>query len=93
MIADKNRKIRSMIASVMDKSYTANRTLISLDLKDGLIVEGFKKLIDFSENSINFSANNKNIYVFGDNIYITSFSKNVVHIKGSVSRIEISEVE
>ena len=78
---------------MIDKNYIAVPTLMSIDLKNGLIAEGFEKLIDFNENTIHFLAKNRKIYINGTDLYMTSLSKTEVYIKGYISKIEIFEVK
>ena len=93
MTFNKNKSFQTMLKAVMDKNYTANSTLISIDLKNGVIIDGFKKLVDFSEEIINVTAADKNIYIHGEMLQLTSFSKSAVYISGKITKIEIFEVK
>lgn len=89
----KNKEIKLMLKSVLDKNYLAKNTLISIDDDKGIIVDGFKELIDFTDKTLNLLARDKNIYIYGDNLKITSFKKSSLYISGEISKIEFYEVK
>jgi len=89
----KNKEIKLMLKSVLDKNYLAKNTLISIDDDKGIIVDGFKELIDFTDKTLNLLARDKNIYIYGDNLIITSFKKSSLYISGEISKIEFYEVK
>lgn len=82
-----------IIDSIFGKENSAVPTFISLDLKNGVIIDKFQKLIDFTDKSINLVAYNRNVYIYGENLRITSYSKAMIYITGAVHKIEIFEVK
>ena len=92
MSLDKNNDFISMVKSVVNKNFTANSTFISIDLKNGVIVDHFQKLIDFSDTGFNLLAAGRNIYIYGENLQITSYNKQMIYINGKINKIEIFEV-
>lgn len=89
----KNSIFFQMVRSVTDKNYCANQTFISIDLKNGIIVDQFEKLIDFSAHCFNLTAAGRNVYIYGENLKITSYSKTMIYITGKISKVEIFEVK
>ena len=89
----KNNDLISMVKTVADKSYNANPTFISIDLKNSIIVDQFQKLIDFTDSRLNLITAGKNVYIYGENFKITSYSKTVIYISGKINKIEIFEVK
>ena len=92
MSLDKNNAFISMVKSVVNKNFTANSTFISLDLKNGVIIDSFQKLIDFSDTCFNLLAAGRKIYIYGENLRITSYNKEMIYINGKINKIEIFEV-
>ncbi len=68
-----------------------NQTIISLDLSGNLTIEGFKKLIDYTDTMIQLKAFNKILYIYGTNINIASCTKHGANVMGNIERIEIYE--
>ena len=89
----KSENMNEEVKTVADKSYNANPTFISIDLKNGIIVDQFQKLIDFTDSRLNLIAAGKNVYIYGENLKITSYSKTVIYISGKINKIEIFEVK
>lgn len=92
MLSEKKKNFKEMVHTVVDKTYIATPTFISIDINNGVVVESFKKLIDFTDKTVSISAADKNIYIYGEMLQITSFSKTTVYISGKVTKIEIFEV-
>lgn len=79
--------------SVADRNIMAVNTFLSFDINGNLIIESFRKLIDYDENKIAVSAADRQIYVYGDNLKIVSFSKTDIQITGKITKIELMEVK
>ncbi len=93
MPLNKNNDFFRMVKSVTDRNFFANQTFISIDLKNGVIVDQFEKLIDFSDETFNLVAAGRNVYIYGENLKITSYSKTMIYVMGKINKIEIFEVK
>lgn len=92
-IKKNSESILQVMKSVTDIENIANPTFLSLDLNGGLVVESFSKLLDYDNDKISISAAGKTIYIYGENMKITTFSKSVLHVQGSIIKIELFEVK
>ncbi len=78
--------------SIADKDISAVSTLLSVDINGNLIVESFRKLIEYDSNKISLDTGCKLVYIYGQNMKILTFSKAQLQIDGEITKIEFFEV-
>lgn len=88
-----NSEIIKAIKSMGNNGISAIPTFISIDSRNGMIIETFQKIIDYSREKIVVMASNKNICVYGENIIVKSFSKSEIQLEGKIQKIEFFEVK
>ena len=88
-----NSDIINAIKSMGDNGITAVSTFISIDCQNGMIIETFQKIIDYTREKIVIMASDKYIYVYGENITVKSFSKSEIQLNGDIQKIEFFEVK
>ncbi len=88
-----NSDIINAIKSMGDNGITAVSTFISIDCQNGMIIETFQKIIDYTRQKIVIMASDKYIYVYGENITVKSFSKSEIQLNGKIQKIEFFEVK
>ena len=88
-----NSDIINAIKSMGDNGITAVSTFISIDCQNGMIIETFQKIIDYTREKIVIIASDKCIYVYGENITVKSFSKSEIQLNGDIQKIEFFEVK
>lgn len=72
--------------SKLDKS---SSTSITVDVDGGITVENFKRIIDYTKDSIVIDSKMKTVYMYGENMEITFCDKNYVTARGDIKKIEI----
>ena len=88
-----NSEIVNAIKSMGNNGISAVSTFISIDCNNGMIIETFQKIIDYTSEKIVVMAGNKYIYVYGENITVKLFSKTEIQLEGKINKIEFFEVK
>ena len=88
-----NSEIINAIKSMGNNGVAAVSTFISIDCQNGMIIETFQKIIDYTREKIVVMASNKYIYVYGENITVKTFSKSEIQLEGKIQKIEFFEVK
>ncbi len=83
----KNKKL----SGLKDVNFTT--TLLTVDTKGNLVIEGAEKFLNYNEDNISFISSGKSIHIKGAELVIESFSKNYMTIRGNIGKIEFSEVK
>lgn len=81
------------LKTVAERDAGVRPTFLSLDTRGNIVIEGFKKLIEYDNEKISLNAGAKNIYLYGESLKITACTKNSLSVYGAVSKIEIFEVK
>lgn len=81
------------LKSVAERDAGIRSTFLSLDTSGNIVIEGFKKLIEYDNEKISLSTGAKNIYLYGSGLKITSCTRSSLSVHGLVSKIEIFEVK
>lgn len=89
---NKKDGIMQVFRSVTDASLSAVPTFLSIDINGNLIIESFRKLIEYNSKSIILNTGTKQVYIYGEKLCIKSFSRTQLQIDGKITKIEFSEV-
>lgn len=81
------------IKSIADRKASAVSTFISMDINGSVIIEGFKKLIDYTDRGVTVNANGKLVYLHGESLKITACNKYNIFVSGKITSIELFEVK
>ena len=81
------------LRSIVAKPDNVMPCLFAMDTKGNLIVEGFKKLLDYTADKITLEAGGRQIYIKGSELTIVSCSRYNISIQGGITSIELFEVK
>ncbi len=82
----KNDKKKNILRSIDD---TVNATTISIDDSGSVVLENFKKVLDYTSEKLVMETNKRLIYIYGSELTILSCSKHNAVAKGNIEKIEI----
>lgn len=78
------------IFSKTDKSADAS---ITVDVDGGIILENFKRIIDYTKDKAVIETKRKTVYIYGENLEITFCDKNFAAAHGEIIKIELFSKE
>ena len=82
----KNNQKKNIFKSVDD---LVNNTAIAIDDSGSVVLENFRKVIDYTSEKLVMETNRKVIYIYGENLIILSCDKHNATAKGNIAKIEI----
>ncbi len=82
----KNNQKKNIFKSMDD---LVNNTAIAIDDSGSVVLENFKKVIDYTSDKIVMETNRKIIYIYGENLAILSCDKHNATAQGNIVKIEI----
>ena len=86
-------KDKSTLPQIIKDTYSVSQqvsaTSITIDVNGCIVLENFKKLIDYSSKMIALETNDKTVYIYGENIVLASCNRYNAVVCGEIFKVEI----
>lgn len=86
-------KDKSTLPKIIKDTYSFSQqvasTSIAIDVNGCVVLENFKRLVDYTNEMIALETKDKTVYLYGENIVLTSCNRYTAAVSGRIFKIEI----
>jgi len=81
--------MKTVISEMLSKTDKSSAASICIDVDGGIILENFRRIIDYKSDRVAISTKDKIVYIYGYNLSITYCDKHYATASGNIEKIEI----
>ena len=85
-------KDKSTLSKIIKDTYSFSQqvasTSITIDVNGCVVLENFKRLVDYTNEMIALETKDKTVYIYGENLVLTSCNRYTAAVNGKIFKIE-----
>ncbi|MBE6894060.1 MAG: hypothetical protein E7483_00420 [Ruminococcaceae bacterium] len=81
--------IKTVINEMFSKTDKSSAASICIDVDGGIVLENFRRIIDYKSDRVAIETRYKFVYIYGSNLSITYCDKHFASACGDIEKIEI----
>lgn len=81
------------VKDIYSVSCDACPTSISIDVNGCAVLENFRKILNYNNNSVAVETSEKIVYIYGEDIKIVNCNRYTASVCGEITKIEIFQKE